>query len=199
MSSFRVNSRGHLFYTNQFGSVKLRDYSLSKGQKNSSYTFSLATSKVDLCIKRPNIISKMSIKRGDQIISEKPFVYAVKFKYRKQRCDYCLKQLSLFKHLLYKRVPFIDFFLNYRTEVLKCSRCCTVYYCDEVCQKKGWKIHEKECLMLKKVFPKDIPDAARMILRLILRLDNGGDKERYYYSKTKYRQFRSLESRKFVV
>src|SRR6185437_16494336 len=31
----------------------------------------------------------------------------------------------------------------------RCSACHSVVYCDQKCQKKHWKIHRKECSLLK--------------------------------------------------
>lgn len=34
--------------------------------------------------------TKKTIKRGDRILTEKPFAFVLKSKYRKERCDNCL-------------------------------------------------------------------------------------------------------------
>lgn len=81
---------------------------------------------------------------------------------------------------------------------MKCSNCKTVYYCNEACQMEAWSMHKVECPMLKKIYPRVVPDAARMLLRLIIRLDQGGDFVRGYYTRTEFRKFRDLMSRKFI-
>ncbi|KAI9590749.1 histone-lysine N-methyltransferase SMYD3 isoform X1 [Glossina fuscipes] len=113
-----------------------------------------------------------AIKRGERILTEKPFAYVLKSKYRKERCDNCLNQ----------------------NKVMKCSNCNYVYYCNRACQMQAWPLHKIECPMLKRIFPRIVPDAARMLCRLIIRLDNGGDLIRGYCTPTCYRKFRDLMS-----
>lgn len=64
---------------------------------------------------------------------------------------------------------------------------------------QAWPLHKIECPMLKRIFPRIVPDAARMLCRLIIRLDNGGDLVRGYCTPTCYRKFRDLMSRKLMV
>lgn len=91
----------------------------------------------------------------------------------------------------------INNLLIFSTNVLKCSNCQYVYYCNRDCQKKAWLFHKIECPFLKQIFPKVVPDAARIISRIILRLRNGGDLERGYYTESQYRKFNDLMSRMF--
>lgn len=65
-----------------------------------------------------------------------------------------------------------------------------------MCQKDGWSIHKVECKYLKHVAPMILPDAARFLSRLIKVLGRGGYLTRSYYTKTKYRMFKDLMSRK---
>ncbi|EDW06155.1 histone-lysine N-methyltransferase SMYD3 [Drosophila mojavensis] len=116
--------------------------------------------------------SKLAIKRGTRILTEKPFAYVLKSKYRLERCDNCLEA----------------------TKVLKCSNCRYVSYCNRSCQQQAWSIHKHECLFLKRALPRIVPDAARMLCRLILRLEHGGDLERGYYTEHGSRKFRDLMS-----
>ncbi|KAM8720971.1 hypothetical protein ACLKA7_006932 [Drosophila subpalustris] len=116
--------------------------------------------------------SAMSIKRGTRILTEKPFTYVLKSKYRLERCDNCLEAVK----------------------VLKCSNCRYVSYCNRACQQEAWSLHKHECPFLKKILPRIVPDAARMLCRLILRLEHGGDLERGYYTEHGSRKFRDLMS-----
>lgn len=79
---------------------------------------------------------------------------------------------------------------------MKCASCQYVYYCNRECQKKAWLQHKIECPFLKSIIPKIVPDAARIMSRIILKLRNGGDLERGYYTDTHYRKFKDLMSRR---
>lgn len=46
--------------------------------------------KNEVKMKQPTI---KTIKRGDRILTEKPFAFVLKSKYRKERCDNCLSRL----------------------------------------------------------------------------------------------------------
>lgn len=80
--------------------------------------------------------------------------------------------------------------------MLKCSGCKYVYYCDRECQTNAWKIHKAECVCLKRAAGKIVPDAARVMARIILKLNDGGDAEKGYYTENFYRKFKDLMSRK---
>ncbi|XP_001995690.2 histone-lysine N-methyltransferase SMYD3-like [Drosophila grimshawi] len=115
----------------------------------------------------------LTIKRGTRILSEKPFAYVLKSQYRLERCDNCLEAVQ---------------------KVRKCSNCRYVSYCNRTCQQQAWPLHKHECPFLKRVQPRIVPDAARMLCRLILRLEHGGDLERGYYTEHGSRKFRDLMS-----
>lgn len=112
------------------------------------------------------------LKRGTCILTETPFVHVLKSKYRTERCDYCFTP----------------------GKMLKCSNCQYVYYCNQICQKDAWPMHKIECGYLKKIVPRIVPDAARILSRIILKLKNGGDLIKGYYTETNYRKFRDLMS-----
>lgn len=80
--------------------------------------------------------------------------------------------------------------------MLKCSGCQYVYYCNRECQTAAWKLHKAECVCLKRADGKIVPDAARMLARIILKLNDGGDSEKGYYTEKFYRKFKDLMSRK---
>lgn len=79
----------------------------------------------------------------------------------------------------------------------KCSGCHYVYYCDRNCQKESWSIHKTECKYLKKILPRILPDAARLMARIIFKLNQGGADEVGYYTETNFRKFKDLMSRMY--
>lgn len=80
--------------------------------------------------------------------------------------------------------------------MLKCSGCQYVYYCNRECQTNAWKFHKAECVCLKRANGRIVPDAARVMARIILKLNDGGDTEKGYYTEKFYRKFKDLMSRK---
>nr|XP_031844235.1 histone-lysine N-methyltransferase SMYD3 isoform X3 [Nomia melanderi] len=115
---------------------------------------------------------KNGIKRGTTILTAKPFAYVLNSKHKTSRCDYCLKS----------------------GKVSKCSACHCVYYCNRFCQQDAWSIHKTECAKLKKVSPKVVPDMARLMTRIIIKLNQGKSEEMGYYSDTSFRKFKDLMS-----
>lgn len=71
-----------------------------------------------------------------------------------------------------------------------------MYYCNRECQKQAWPNHKAECACLKRANGRVVPDAARTMARVILKLNNGGDAEKSYYTEKFYRKFKDLMSRK---
>ncbi|CAH1154974.1 unnamed protein product [Phaedon cochleariae] len=118
------------------------------------------------------MLIKKEIPQGGIILEEKPFVYTLCSRFRTARCDFCFKN----------------------GELLKCSSCQYVYYCGRACQKEGWSVHKLECQYLKKIFPRILPDAARILARLIKILEKGGDRVKSYYTEKDYRLFKNLMS-----
>ncbi|KRT79564.1 hypothetical protein AMK59_8131 [Oryctes borbonicus] len=113
-----------------------------------------------------------SIKKGSILLKEQPFVYILNSAIRTQHCDSCFK----------------------KGDLLKCSNCHYVYYCGKDCQREGWSLHRGECKSLKRVAPRMVPDAARLLARLIQKLNKGGDSSRSYYTRDKFRTFKHLMS-----
>lgn len=64
---------------------------------------------------------------------------------------------------------------------------------------QSWVLHKIECPLLKRIYPRNVPDAARMLCKLIIKLDKGGDLVRGYYTETCSRRFRDMMSRMFRV
>lgn len=71
-----------------------------------------------------------------------------------------------------------------------------MYYCGKGCQREAWSIHKPECVSLRRVAPRVIPDAARLLARLIRKLRKGGDLVKSYYTEGNFRMFKDLMSRK---
>lgn len=115
--------------------------------------------------KKPEPLSK-----GALILQEKPFAYTVKSKYIKERCDFCLSAGKL----------------------LKCGGCQFAHYCGVLCQRDAWAEHKYECLCMKKIAPRTLPDAARMMAKIIWKLQYGGYLQKFYYSRNGYRKFNDL-------
>ncbi|GLV43770.1 SET and MYND domain containing class 3 [Carabus blaptoides fortunei] len=113
-----------------------------------------------------------NVKQGTIIHTEKPFVHILNSKLRSERCEHCFHNKKL----------------------LKCSGCQYVHYCGRECQKDSWSIHKYECANLRRVSPRIVPDAARLLGRLIIKLRNGGDMQKGFYTQTKFRKFKDLMS-----
>lgn len=99
-------------------------------------------------------------------------------------------------------VPSIKYwaiFCNSRRELFKCTACRYVYYCGRQCQKEAWCIHKLECYNLKLIAPRVLPDAARILARLIKILGKGGAYTKSYYTKRNFRTFKDLMSRKYFL
>lgn len=114
-----------------------------------------------------------AIKAGDLILAEQPFAFILSSKEKGIRCDYCLQ----------------------RCKVLKCSGCQFVHYCGKMCQRDAWSDHKWECANLKRVSPKIIPDAARMLAKIINRIQRSdGATYKAFYSPTSFRMWKDLMS-----
>ncbi|XP_034841219.1 histone-lysine N-methyltransferase SMYD3 [Maniola hyperantus] len=118
-------------------------------------------------------IDNIAVKAGDLILTEEPFAYVLSSKEKGNRCDNCLKQCK----------------------VLKCSACQFVHYCGKNCQRDAWVDHKWECANLKRVSPKVIPDAARMMAKIINRIQRSdGGTHKAYYTATSFRRWKDLMS-----
>ncbi|KAL7303539.1 hypothetical protein TKK_0003702 [Trichogramma kaykai] len=116
---------------------------------------------------------KAIIQKGTTILTSSPFAYVLSSYHRYTHCDHCF---------------------NKDKKLLKCSGCQYVSYCDRLCQKESWKIHKAECPNLKRVLPKIVPDAARLLARIVIKLQQGGADEKDSYGNNMYRRFKDLMS-----
>lgn len=111
-------------------------------------------------------------RKGETIFTDKPFVHALKSTYKNEKCDYCYSEETL----------------------SRCSGCQYILYCNRTCQKLSWTEHKRECSRLKKIYPKILPDAARIMSKILIKLKNGGSTEKGYYTSIRYRTFKDLMS-----
>ncbi|CAH1986255.1 unnamed protein product [Acanthoscelides obtectus] len=118
------------------------------------------------------MLKTRDIAPGDLLFKEKPFVYVLSSRFRTERCDNCLK----------------------KNDLLKCSGCHYTFYCNKSCQKDGWAIHKLECKYLKSIGPRILPDAARMLARILKILEKGGGTRKTYYDQDHCRTFKDLMS-----
>ncbi|KAM3966835.1 SET and MYND domain containing, class 3 [Aphomia sociella] len=117
--------------------------------------------------------TESTIKAGDLILTEQPFAFVLSSKEKGIRCDNCLE----------------------KGKVLKCSGCQFVHYCGRSCQRDAWLDHKWECGNLKRIAPKVIPDAARMLAKIINKLSRGdGHSYRAFYTATSFRMWKDLMS-----
>ncbi|XP_012525631.1 histone-lysine N-methyltransferase SMYD3 isoform X2 [Monomorium pharaonis] len=118
-------------------------------------------------------MSDNRVKKGTTILTGKPFAFVLSSQYKATRCDNCLK----------------------RGKLLKCSGCQHVCYCNRNCQKESWSIHKTECVCLKKLPPTlTLPDTARLMARIIIKLKQGGADEMDYYTEKNFRKYKDLMS-----
>ncbi|XP_063979685.1 histone-lysine N-methyltransferase SMYD3 [Diachasmimorpha longicaudata] len=112
------------------------------------------------------------IKKGTTILTAEPFVFVLSQQQRKERCDQCFKSCK----------------------ISRCAGCQYVFYCGRNCQREAWSIHKVECPNIKRIHPRILPDASRMMARIIIKLSQNGKEERGYYTPQKYRVFHDLMS-----
>lgn len=137
---------------------------------------------------------KGKIVPGTVLLSEKPFVYCLSSKVITEYCDYCFKKWVVIPITLNKIKNYYPHY--FRGMLLKCTACQYVRYCGKYCQKEGWSVHKSECKGLKKIAPRILPDAARMLLRMVQKLKKNGNQVRSYYADMKFRMYKDLMSRK---
>lgn len=122
---------------------------------------------------RPQAAAPKPVKRGDVLLTSKPFVYLVSSSLKSLYCDYCLAKKG-------------------RNGLQRCSGCRLEHYCGKECQAAAWGLHRLECRHLKRVAPRVPPDAARLMAKVILKLQHGGDKLAEEISTNYSRKFKDL-------
>lgn len=125
---------------------------------------------------RGQVAEFSGLKKGTKVLTEDPFTFILYSRYRQQRCDFCFSRLN--------------------GNIQICTGCRFVGYCNPSCQSQAWSFHKIECPHLRTVKkPSLLPDAARLIARIVWKLTSGGDTDRGFYTKKEYRTFADLKSR----
>lgn len=114
---------------------------------------------------------RQKIGRGEIILTAKPFIYILNVVNRGLCCDHCLKR---------------------KNGLQRCSGCSRQWYCNKDCQRGSWDMHRFECKNLKRIYPLDPPDAARLLARAVFKLKNGGDKTEETIDERRTRNFQDL-------
>uniref|UniRef100_A0A8D8YDI3 Histone-lysine N-methyltransferase SMYD3 n=1 Tax=Cacopsylla melanoneura TaxID=428564 RepID=A0A8D8YDI3_9HEMI len=112
---------------------------------------------------------------GTLLLTEKPFVFVLHNNQKVKRCDHCFESGDL----------------------SNCSLCDKVAYCSSKCEAEAWSVHKFECPNMKRISPKIVPDAVRMIARIIYKLKycKGWETKGFYGSgRNEFRKFSDLES-----
>ncbi|XP_076042732.1 uncharacterized protein LOC143026359 isoform X2 [Oratosquilla oratoria] len=114
------------------------------------------------------------VEKGEVILSCRPFVYALNESVKGNYCEYC-------------------FVASRKTLVhVCCPKCRQVFYCSEKCRQKGRALHDFECQELGRLYAMDPPTLARLLVRLVCKLRNGGYREQDTYDEGKSRKFTDL-------
>ncbi|XP_014667178.1 PREDICTED: histone-lysine N-methyltransferase SMYD3-like [Priapulus caudatus] len=92
----------------------------------------------------------VDMRAGDLLITAEPYVYVLSNKFRARLCDSCLGRFD---------------------RLSRCSCCKFVRYCSRSCQDNDWTDHRLECKALQKVAPNVPTDSARLMARVIWKLN----------------------------
>ncbi|CAG2101921.1 unnamed protein product, partial [Medioppia subpectinata] len=95
----------------------------------------------------------MAFTVGSVIMKCKPLVHTLNNKQKSNRCDFCFKT---------------------NDNLRKCSKCQSMYYCDQKCQRMDWsECHRQECRIYADHYGRCLTgDCDRLLLRLHLTLEN---------------------------
>ena len=134
----------------------------------------------------------MAYKPGEDVFKEEPFAYIGMKEFRNSVCDFCLKQPNDDESSNATTLQGISRHRNLVT-LKKCGNCKLVSYCNSTCQKAAWTSHHRnECRYLCGILNSKIKNnqknqlmemldinmcKPRLMLRIYLKLQNGGDEE----------------------
>ncbi|MPC16126.1 Histone-lysine N-methyltransferase SMYD3 [Portunus trituberculatus] len=95
------------------------------------------------------LLAKKPVKRGDVILTSKPFCTLLDSSVIGCYCEYCF--VSFVKDRL----------------LMRCSGCGRAYYCSEMCRDLGRALHWRECAVFRRRPNYQPKDSARFLARLI--------------------------------
>ncbi|XP_018015710.1 uncharacterized protein LOC108672533 isoform X2 [Hyalella azteca] len=127
--------------------------------------------------KARELTGRRPLKKGDVILTSTPFAYTISRSRRGQYCENC--------------------FANYRLKPLSpCKKCGFTFYCSAACVQESWDaVHSRECSKLKQYRcgkGELIPSFARLLARILFRLQDGGEKFEEKYCNNRGRKFKDL-------
>ena len=94
-----------------------------------------------------------AVRPGSLILSCPVFAHVISSGQESSVCDNCLAAPNVLDNVAPSRL-------------LRCSRCRRSYYCNSLCQRQAWTLHQPECKYLRKIQPKVPPAIVRLLLRL---------------------------------
>ncbi|XP_063889340.1 histone-lysine N-methyltransferase SMYD3-like [Scylla paramamosain] len=127
------------------------------------------------------LLAKKPVKRGDVILTSKPFCTLLDSSVVGCYCEYCF--VSFVKDRLLTR----------------CSGCGRAYYCSEMCQELGRALHWRECVVFRRRPNYQPKDSARFLARLIWVLKDGGEARVEKIDDKRSRRFKDLVSHRREV
>ncbi|XP_064107516.1 histone-lysine N-methyltransferase SMYD3-like [Macrobrachium nipponense] len=119
---------------------------------------------------------KQPVKRGDVIMSSRPFCWVVDSSLAGQYCEYCLGSFRKDRILT------------------RCSDCYRAWYCSRMCRDLAEPLHRKECEIFRRKPEFKPRDTARFMARLICKLRDGGDEISEKVDDRRSRSFKDLMS-----
>ncbi|XP_042230033.1 histone-lysine N-methyltransferase SMYD3-like [Homarus americanus] len=125
------------------------------------------------------LLAKKPVKRGDVLLTSKPFCTLLASSVVGRYCEYCLS--SVRKDRLLRR----------------CGGCGRAWYCSDLCQELSQPFHQRECALFHHLPDYKPTDFARFLARLIWKLKDGGDDVAEKIDDKKSRRFKDLVGRKY--
>lgn len=115
----------------------------------------------------------MAVRSGDVILKCRPYAYVLHEEEHKKRCHFCFTRSN---------------------ELVTCSGCRLLNYCNSNCQDLDLTFHCLECQCLQNMAP-DCPSImTRLLLRLIIRMQTGDHHKMFEENKIFQRRFIDLMS-----
>ncbi|XP_071526525.1 histone-lysine N-methyltransferase SMYD3-like [Panulirus ornatus] len=122
------------------------------------------------------LLAKKRVKRGDVLLTSKPFCTLLDASAVSCYCEYCLA--------------------SYRKDRLLtwCKECGRACYCSDRCRELAEPLHRRECIVFRLKPHYKPKDFARFLARLIWKLKDGGDEIAEKIDEKRSRRFDDLES-----